>query len=249
MAAIALLHAFPLAPAMFDEQARALRAAGHEVVVPSLLDGQTINGAEPDLTVLAHYVCSMMTSAGHAQFGVAGLSMGGYVAMALLRVAAQRITGLALLDTRATADSDAGARGRLDYSERVLRDGMAWVPDASLDALLGETTRRTRPGVVAQVQDLILAADPVAVAWAQRAMAARPDAGAELSVFRRPSVVVVGQEDTLSPLPDALAMAAALGGVPVAEIPTAGHLSAVECPSGVSRALMAWADRIAPGAP
>lgn len=249
MAAIALLHAFPLSPAMFDEQARALRAAGHEIVVPNLLSAGAIADAEPDLTVLADQVIAQMADAGHRTFAVAGLSMGGYVAMALLRVAAQRLTGLALLDTRAAADTEAGFRGRVEYAARVAREGMSWVPDASLEALLGETTRRTRPAVVAQVREWILAADPIAVSWAQRAMAARPDAHAELAVFRRPAVVVVGQEDTLSPLPEALAMATALGGVPVAEIPTSGHLCAVECPSAVSRALTAWADRIAPGAP
>ena len=249
MAAIALLHAFPLSPAMFDEQARALRAAGHEVVVPDLLTATAIGDAQPDLGVLAHHVRAVMSDAGHSTFAVAGLSMGGYVAMALLRLAAHHVSGLALLDTKATADSEVAAKGRLEYAERVAREGMDWVPSATIEALLGETTRATKPEVVAQVDRWILAADSVAVVWAQQAMAARPDSTADLAVFRRPAVVIVGQEDTLSPLPEALAMAAALGGVPVAEIPTSGHLSAVESPSAVSRALVAWADRISPGAP
>ena len=244
MVAIALLHAFPLGPAMFDEQARALREAGHDVVVPDLLSPDRAYPGEPDLHAMARYVITVMADAGHRRFAVAGLSMGGYVAMALLRIAPSTIDGLALLDTRASADTDAGARARLAYAERVESEGMGWVPEATLDSLLGETTRSNRPPVVARVQKWILAADPPVVAWAQRAMAERPDSTAELQVYRQPSLVLVGEEDTLTPLPESLAMAQALGGAPLSQVAGAGHLTSVECPNRVSDMLVSWAQRL-----
>lgn len=245
MAAIALLHAFPFGPAMFAAQERALTEAGHDVVVPDLLSAERAYPAgQADLSVMARYVLATMAEAGHQRFAVAGLSMGGYLAMALLRAASHRIEGLALLDTKASADTDAAVRNRMAYADRVEREGMAWVPEATLDQLLGETSRETRVALVARVRGWILAADPTMVAWAQRAMADRPDSTSELSVFRRPALVLVGQEDTLTPLPEALAMAAALGGAPMSQIPGAGHLAAVECPNRVSDMLVTWASRL-----
>lgn len=244
MAAIALLHAFPLGPPMFAEQARALAEAGHSVVVPDLLSSDRHYPGEPDLAAMAEYVESEMTDRGHHEFAVAGLSMGGYVAMALLRSIPSRISGLALLDTRSSADTDAAARARLDYADRVQADGMDWVPAHSLDSLLGETTRTKRKVVVDQVRRWILQADPTMVAWAQRAMANRPDSDTELQVFRQPSLVAVGVEDTLTPTSDALRMAEQLGGAPLSEISGAGHLTSVECPNRVSDLLVSWADRI-----
>lgn len=247
MAAIALLPPFPFGAETFESQAEQLREAGHDAVVVDLLAPHLRYPDEPDLAAMAHVVIELMASQGHQHFAVAGLSMGGYVAMALLRSVPSRIDGLALLDTKANADSDAAARSRLDYATRVEQEGMGWVPDAYLDLLLGETTRRKRPKVVDRVRDWIEHADPAKVAWAQRAMAVRPDSLEQLRVFRQPSVVVVGQEDTLSPVSDALAMAEALGGAPLSEVPTAGHLSSVECPNRVSDVLVSWADRIDEG--
>lgn len=247
MVAIALLPAFPFGPASFAAQIDELSDAGHEVHAVDLLAPELHYPGEPDLASMAHVVIEQMSERGHEHFAVAGLSMGGYVAMALLRSVPSRIDGMALLDTKASADTDAAARARLDYAKRVEQDGMGWVPDAYLELLLGETTRRKRPKVVDRVRGWIEQADPTQVAWAQRAMAVRPDSLEQLRVFRQPSVVVVGQEDTLSPVNEALAMAEALGGAPLSEIPKAGHLSSVECPNRVCEVLVSWADRIAEG--
>lgn len=244
MAAIALLHAFPLGPEMFAAQQQALTSAGHEVMVPSLLHPSQPYPDRPDLAAMADEVFRVMNGLGHRRFAVAGLSMGGYVAMAMLRADSAAIDGLALLDTRASPDTEVAAQGRLDYAERVLGEGMGWVPGATISGLLGETTRNSRPAVVQRVTDWILAADPVAVAWAQRAMAARPDSRAQLMLFRRPALVLLGQEDTLTPLPESLDMAQALGGAPMTEIAGAGHLSCVETPNRVSEQLLSWAGRL-----
>ena len=85
MAAIALLHAFPLGPEMFAAQQQALTSAGHEVMVPSLLHPSQPYPDRPDLAAMADEVFRVMNGLGHRRFAVAGLSMGGYVAMAMLR--------------------------------------------------------------------------------------------------------------------------------------------------------------------
>lgn len=248
MARIALLHAFPLGPAMFAGQKRVLEGEGHTVVVPDLLAAPTPVGP-PSMAALAQRVVDAVDAGGPGEdFAVAGLSLGGYVAMELLRQIPHRISGLALIDTKAAADPEPAAQARLAYAARVEKEGMAWVPEVALPGLLGETTRETRPQVVDQVTAWIESANPEAVAWTQRAMAVRPDSRPELAVYRRPSLVVVGQEDTLSPVTDALEMAQALGGAPLVEIGGSGHLSSIEAPGRVSQALAAWADRLDDGA-
>jgi pimeloyl-ACP methyl ester carboxylesterase len=107
-----------------------------------------------------------------------------------------------------------------------------------LNSLLGETTRRERPGTVDQVTEWLDAVRPDAVAWAQRAMAARPDSFDTLRDSRVPGFVIVGEEDELSPHEDAVAMAEAfVPPAPVYVIPGAGHLLAVENPDGMTGAL------------
>jgi pimeloyl-ACP methyl ester carboxylesterase len=113
-----------------------------------------------------------------------------------------------------------------------------------LPNLLGATTRASRPEVVAAVTRWIGAQPAGGVAWAQRAMAGRPDSLADIEAFGGPVLVLYGEEDTISPATDAQAMAAAarVGGseTAVIEIPRAGHLTAVEDPDAVTRALLGW---------
>ncbi len=246
MAAIVLLHAFPLDSRMWESQVEALSRAGHEVWAPDLLAPGMADSFEgpPSIDAMARWVLAESDRRGLHDFAVAGVSMGGYVAMALLREAGHRISGLALLDTKSGADSDAAARDREEFAVRVTGSGLDWVPEAMLDKLLGETTRETRPTVVRHVTDWILQSDPVMLAWAQRAMAVRPDAGPELDVFRQPTLVVVGTEDVISPPGEAAAMSEALGGAPLSMVSGAGHLANVECPGRVSEMLVSWADRL-----
>lgn len=108
MAAIALLHAFPLDSRMWKRQRVALTGAGHEVFAPDLLAaGAQANYAAPTMDAVAEWVVAEMAARGHKSLsGVAGISMGGYAAMAMLRVAPRRVAGLALLNTKAAADTD-----------------------------------------------------------------------------------------------------------------------------------------------
>jgi pimeloyl-ACP methyl ester carboxylesterase len=163
--------------------------------------------------------------------------MGGYVAMAMLRRHRERITALVLMDTKASADGDDARANRERVARAVMEQGSAAL-HPMLDSLLGETTRRERPGTVDQVTEWLDAVRPDGVAWAQQAMAARPASFDTLRDSQVPGFVIVGEEDELSPHEDAVAMAQAfVPPAPVYVIPGAGHLSAVENPDGVTGAL------------
>jgi pimeloyl-ACP methyl ester carboxylesterase len=159
-----------------------------------------------------------------------GLSMGGYVAMALLRRHPQRVAALLLADTKASADPQPAKDNRERIAQAVVERGTDVLVEEVLPTLLGTTTVEQRPAVVGRVRSLVQAAPPAAVAWAQRAMAARPDSLATLREFAGPALVVVGEEDALSPVADAQAVADALPQGTLAVLPHTGHLSAVETP-------------------
>lgn len=237
MIPLILLPAFPLDATMYEEVAASFDGT---LLTPNLagFGGVPLPDDEPSLDVYADHVVRALNAAGHDRVVLGGTSMGGYVAMAFCRRHADRLAGLALIDTKATADSDAGAAGRRAMATEMV-EGQTTEPllDKVFPKLLGATTMRDRPDVVQRVREWVAGADPHAAAYAQRAMASRPDSLETLAALTVPSLVVVGEEDALSPPTDAAVMASALHGAVVVEIPRVGHLTPVEAPRYVAEAL------------
>ena len=244
---LVLLHAFPLDSGLWRAQRNDLADAGFRVITPDLpgFGGTSLSRADPSLDVMADEVAALLDALELEQAVVGGLSMGGYVTMAMLRRHPQRLRAIVLADTKAAADTPQAAANRLSVADEVEHAGRsAGLVGAMLPALLGATTRSQRPDVVEKVARWITAQPAAGVAWAQRAMAGRPDSLSDLAAYRGPVLVLYGAEDTISPAADAVAMADAArsGGsaVTVVEVPAAGHLSAVEDPAAVSHALASW---------
>lgn len=181
---------------------------------------------------------------GLAQVVLGGLSMGGYVAMELLRRAPERVSALLLADTKAQADTAEQRERRLRTAESAEQHGVGGLADTMLPALLGRASLDTRPGVVERVRELVSAADPPAVAWASRAMAARPDSFEVLRATDVPALVVVGDQDVLSPVAQARELAAALPQGRLAVIEEAGHLSVLEDPEVFGAAVTGFLDEL-----
>jgi 3-oxoadipate enol-lactonase len=173
---------------------------------------------------------------------VGGLSMGGYVAFALLRHAARYIQGLILADTKAPADTPEGIEGRKRMIELVRSKGPAAVAEEMIPKLLGETTRRTQPDVVDRVRALATSSSAEAIAGALRALMTRPDATPQLPTIHVPTLVVVGEEDTVTPRAAAEEMHRGIAGSELVVIPAAGHLSNLEQPAAFDAALARFLD-------
>lgn len=243
MTPLVLLHAFPLSRLMYEQLDRQLSV---DTFIPDLpgFGGAPLSSDEPSLDVYADYVASeMRRHTGPAVVG--GTSMGGYVAMALCRRHPDLVAGLGLIDTKASADSHEAADGRLVMAD-TMESGLTTDPmvHSVLPKLLGETTVTSRPDVVTLVRGWVRGCDPRAAAWAQRAMAARPDSFDTLRSVDVPALVVVGEEDVLSPREDAEAMADALPDAALVVVPEAGHLTPVESPADVVSALERLAVRV-----
>lgn len=234
---LVLLHAFPLSSRMWQGQLDELPGSDGSAARVIAVDlrgfgGTDLGRDEPSIDLLADDVALLLDRAGLDRAVVGGLSMGGYVAMAMARRHPERLSGLLLADTRATADTEQARTNRERIAAAVLaRNSVQLLLDEQVPSpLLGPTTVRERPRVAERLRSMVEEATPAAVAWAQRAMAARPDSTAALAALTVPALVVVGEEDTLTPVADAQAMAAALQDAVLTVIPGVGHLSALEAP-------------------
>ena len=237
MTPLVLLHAFPLSRVMYDP---VVRLISRRTVVPDLpgFGSEPLAAGEPSLDVYADHVVGVMDRLGIDRGVIAGTSMGGYAAMAMWRRYPERVAGLGLIDTKASADAPEAAAGRRQMASVMEEQGTTGpLIESVLPKLLGETTVASRPDVAASVRDWVSTCDPRAAAWAQRAMAARPDSFDTLRRVDVPSLVVVGEEDVLAPRGDAEAMAEALPDVALVAVPEAGHLTPVESPADVVSAL------------
>jgi len=235
---LVLLHAFPLDSRMWDA-VRPELAEHVRVITPDQpgLGSSPPSDEEPSLASAAAEVVTALDTLGVDRAVVGGCSMGGYLAMAVLRAAPERVAGLVLVDTKPTADDDTARRTRLDMAERVLADGTGFLADESLPRLLAPIATAE---VVGRVRALIDAQPATGIAWAQRAMAARPDSSALLAATDVPTLIVHGALDALMPVEIAHTTASLMSTVDTAVIADAGHLPPLETPAAFTTALIAW---------
>src|SRR6266511_2140581 len=189
---VVLLHAFPLDSRMWLPQVEAL--GGYQAIVPDLRGFGAAREAAVEVTsmdLLADDIAELLDERELERAVLCGLSMGGYVALAFARRHPERLGGLVLCDTRAGADSDDARAARLAMAERVLAEGVGFLPGAMVPRLLGKTTREQQPELAERVTETILDQDPRLIQV--------PDAG-HLVNLEQAELVNEGLLDFLAPL-------------------------------------------------
>ncbi|HEX8664769.1 MAG TPA: alpha/beta fold hydrolase [Beijerinckiaceae bacterium] len=184
-------------------------------------------------------IARRLLAAAPEKFVLAGLSMGGYLALEIVRQAPARVLRLALLDTNARADTDEQRRNR--EREIALTEGGRFreVCDARWEKSV-HPDRRSDP-VLRRIYDLMAEETGPAVFVRQlRAIMARRDSCPDLPAIRVPTLALVGEEDELTPPEQAREMAALIPGATLVTVPACGHLSTLERPREVADALAAW---------
>jgi len=233
--AVVLLHGYPLDGAMWSGVARLL-SESFRVIKPDLPGrGDTPAPAAPGIEGYADFVEAILAELPSGA-GLAGFSMGGYVALAVAKRRPPNLAALALVDTKAAADTDAGRRGR-DESIAVAREkGVEAIADAMLPKLLSAAALANRD-TVERVRRIMLRQPKDTIAADLAAMRDRPDSTSFLSEIRMPARVIVGAEDAIAPPEEGRAMADAIAGADCIVIPGAGHLAPVERPRAVATSL------------
>lgn len=174
-----------------------------------------------------------------ARFALAGLSMGGYVAMEIMRRAPGRVERLALLDTTARPDLPEQTQRRRDAVQLARAGGFDKIMPSMLPLLL-HPDRLDDAAVTGLAKDMARAVGPDAFARQQAAIMARPDSRESLKAVRCPTLVLCGAQDGLTPPDRHDEMAALIPGARRATVPHCGHLSPIERPDAVSTELRVW---------
>lgn len=173
------------------------------------------------------------------QFALAGLSMGGYIALAIMRLAPERVAKLALLDT--------GSRGDTPEQTERRKAQIAMAQNSQLDAindtlwpLLVHPDRKDDAALKTVVTGMSLMSGAEAFVRQQQAIMTRPDSRPFLPNIKCPTLVLVGDGDQLTPPPLADEMAKLIPGSRHVVVPKSGHLSTLEQPEFVTKTLVEW---------
>lgn len=232
---ILFVHGFPLDRTLWSPTLEALE--GTYRIAPDLRGFGRSDA--PDLgysmATYADDLVALLDSLGVDRAVVCGLSMGGYIALEMARRARERLAGLVLMDTRAEPDSPEGRRGRDATAQQVRDRGAAPIAEAMMGQLLSERT----PSVVAErVRATILRTPVAGLIGALGAMRDRPDSTGLLpSLGDIPVLVVVGEDDPITPPAASREMAAAIPGARLEVVSGAAHLPPLEQPKATARLL------------
>ena len=189
-------------------------------------------------------VIALMNALGIETAVIGGLSMGGYVTFALFRQAPERFAGVILADTKAPADTPDGLAGRRAMSATAAqRRGRApsstrCCPSSSARPRAG-SGRRSWPRPAGSWRRI----SRTAIDAALHALMTRPDSTPDLRRISCPALVIVGQEDVVTPAADAELLACSIPRAELVVLPRAGHLSNLEAPDGFSSALARFLSR------
>ncbi|HUS14837.1 MAG TPA: alpha/beta hydrolase [Chloroflexia bacterium] len=234
---LVLVHGFPFDGTIWAAQLAALGDVAR-LLVPDLpgFGHSTPLPGPPEAARIEHYAAALLAWAdglGLASFTLAGHSMGGYVALAVARLAPARLAGLVLVGSRAGADTSDGVARRYALAAAVAEHGPIAAVDAMLPRLLGSPYSRQ----TAQVREIMLRQSTSGLLPAIYAMATRPDSTAALATIAAPALLLAGTDDATIPPSESELMRDHLRSAAYVEIPGAGHVPMLEAPEAVNAAL------------
>ncbi|MDO0934764.1 alpha/beta hydrolase [Streptomyces sp. DG2A-72] len=239
---LVLVHGHPFDRTMWTPQTEAF-SASRRVIAPDLR-GYGASPVVPGLTPLSDFardIEALLDELKVREFVLAGLSMGGQIAMECYRLFGERIRGLVLADTFPAAETAAGKAVRNEMADRLLAEGMRGYADEVLEKMVAPYAA---PQVKTHVHRMMTATPPEGAAAALRGRAERPDYRTLLTRVTVPTLVVVGADDEYTPVADAEAMHAALPDSTLKVVEGAAHMPNLERPTEFNEALREFLTRV-----
>ena len=243
---VVFLHAFPLSSRMWDPQLVRV-PDGYRFIAPDLrgfgrsdLTGAGSRPEPPSVGAYARDIAALMDGLELDSAVIVGLSLGGYVAFEMYRQLPARFSGLVLADTRPQRDTPQSRDGRLQLRRDLAARGVSVVADRMIPALLSDRSRREQPDLVADVRAMIDENAAEGIDAGIGALTDRPDSTADLPAISCATLVLVGEDDVVTPPPVAEQMQTAIPRAALVVLPGAGHLSNLEQPAAFNSALQAF---------
>jgi 3-oxoadipate enol-lactonase len=244
-APVVLLHPFPADHELWKPAAQAL-INKYRVILPDLRGHGDSDVGEGPATMEKHAL-DMARVLDHADIGrvpFVGVSIGGYALFEFWRRFRGRIAGLMLCNTKAGADNGDARATRLKAAEDVLEHGTEGFFQGTVKKLLGKTTQETRPDLVDGAVRMMQKMSPRDVAMVQRGMAERPDSIPTLKTINVPTLILTGDEDQMTGVPEAQLMNQHIAGSQMKVVAKAGHYSPWEQPEEVGRLVRQFLDSL-----
>lgn len=234
-----LIHGYPLDHTMWLDQLAALSDIRRVVAIdlPGYGMSERVTGSPLTMELLAEEVAGVIEALEYEQADIVGLSMGGYVALALWEMYPEAVRSLVLANTKSGADSEEGRAGREAQAQAVVADGRQPLAAKLVGALLSPSHDLT---AAARLRTMVESAPVETIVGSLRGMAARPDRTELLGSISVPTLVISGEEDGLIPPLDSHEMSTAVPGSEFLVIPGAGHLTPIERPEAFSKALRSF---------
>jgi len=240
---VVLLHPTPADHEFFLPVSKLL-SARYRLVMPDLRGHGESGLGDGPATMQKHAfdVARIMDGAGVERAPLLGVSIGGRVIFEFWRRFRERVSALVLCNTEARADSSEARANRYRNADDVLQRGTEPFFESMVPKLMGETTRRSRPDLVEGARRMMRRMSPAGVAGVQRGMAERPDSVPTLKTINVPTLIITGDEDVLTGLPDAELMKQNIAGSQLKVVAKAGHFSPWEQPEEVGRIVRSFLD-------
>lgn len=233
---VVFLHAFPLNAQMWQAQMEAVGKAGFPVLALDFPGfGAAPSSGQRTVQEFAQWIIDALEHERVTDAVLVGLSMGGYVAFRILERHPALVRGLVLADTKASPDAPDARTKRLKMAARVESEGTGFLQTELIPNLLSKTVS---PDVLERTQRMAGNAAQSAVYNALAALASRPDSRLMLEDIVIPTLVLVGEDDGVTPIGDAEIMASAIPNARLEVIRGAGHLSNLEQPQAFNAALL-----------
>jgi len=242
---VVLLHPFPCHHEFWNPIAAALDSR-YRLIVPDLRGhGDSEIGEGPAFMAKhAGDLARVLDAAGIGKAAFIGCSIGGYILFEFWRRFRERVTALALCDTRPQPDSAEARANRLKAAATVLEQGTEPFIESMIPKLIGRTTVATRPDLVDGARAMMRRMSAEDISQVQRGMAERPDSVADLKTITVPTLIVIGEEDVLSTVADGELMRQNIAGSQLKVLPKAGHYSPWEQPELVGKILRQFLDGV-----
>lgn len=236
---IIFLHGFPFNQTMWTPQWEPLKREFKLITYDHRGHGQSEAGdGQYPLEFFVDDLFGMLEYLRLPKVIIMGLSMGGYIALRAVEREPQRFKALVLCDTRSEADSNEAKLNRASAIKTVKKQGVSVFAEGFLKAVLAPSTISSRPDIVQTVREMINGNSAVGICGTLLALATRTDTTAALAGFKLPTLILVGEQDGVTPPSASQAMNQRIVGSRLATIPNAGHLSNLENPEAFNRHLL-----------
>jgi pimeloyl-ACP methyl ester carboxylesterase len=242
---VILLHPFPMNHEFWLPVAQALETK-FRLILPDLRGHGDSGVGEGPATMEKHAadLARVMDDADVGRAPMVGVSIGGYALFEFWRRHRGRVAALGLCNTKAPADVGETRAGRLQAANDVLERGTEPFFESMIPRVLAKTTREMRPDLVQGALRMMRKMSPEDVAQVQRGMAERPESVDTLKTINVPTLLITGEEDTLTGVNEAELMRRYIPGSELRVIPKAGHYSPWEQPDEAGKLLRQFLERL-----